>query len=124
MKKPTKKASSKKQRKPFSYTTINGVRTPMYLPAKAAETSSSTRFVRVRLSYVLDMGREYFERGLPHEVVGLKDDVGGLILRGLVHASTPFRVRYELGVIKLVPESVVLKLNTMRGKSKARKAKR
>ena len=120
MKKPTKKASSKKQRKPFSYTTINGVRTPMY-PAK---TSSSTRFVRVRLSYVLDMGREYFERGLPHEVVGLKDDVGGLILRGLVHASTPFRVRYELGVIKLVPESVVLKLNTMRGKSKARKAKR
>jgi hypothetical protein len=94
---------------------------------KKAKTSSKTssrsrraprtihgRCVRVDLSYVLDMGRDFHVSGLPHEVVGLKDDAGGLILRGLVHASTPFRVRYELGDIKLVPSSIKLAIKVVR----------
>jgi len=89
----------------------------MKKPNKKAKTSSkrSSRFVRIQLSYVLDLGREFTSSMLPHEVVGLKDDVGGLILRGLVHSSTPFRVRYELGDIKLVPSSIVLKTSVVRG---------
>jgi hypothetical protein len=75
------------------------------------------RCVRVDLSYILDMGRDFHVSGLPHEVVGLKDDAGGLILRGLVHSSTPFRVRYELGDIKLVPSSIKLAVKVVRAKT-------
>lgn len=94
MKKPTKKASSKRE--------------PQALQGHC---------VRIDLSYVIDLGRDFYVRGLPHEVVGLKDDIGGLILRGLVHSSTPFRVRYELGDIKLVLPSMKLKVRVVRSKS-------
>ena len=79
-------------------------------PGKAKKSSSkrrpskTRRHVRIQLEYVLDLGRSFFEG--PHEIAGLKDDVGGLIVRGLLHANPGLRARYELGDIKLVPESI------------------
>jgi hypothetical protein len=91
------------------------------LRSRRAPRTIHGRCVRVDLSYILDMGRDFHVSGLPHEVVGLKDDVGGLILRGLVHSSTPFRVRYELGDIKLVPSSIKLVVKAVRGKKRSSK---
>ena len=78
-------------------------------PTKASSKKSSSksrarRHVRVRLEYVLDLGRKFFEG--PHEIAGLKDDIGGLIVRGLLHANPGLRARYELGDIKLVTSSI------------------
>lgn len=71
---------------------------------KAIASSKGRRHVRIKLEYVLDLGRNFFEG--PHEIAGLKDDVGDLIVRGLLHANPGLRSRYELGDIKLVPASI------------------
>ena len=74
--------------------------------AVTAKSRKSRRYVRIQLDYVLDLGRYFFEG--PHEIAGLKDDVGGLIIRGLLHANPRLRARYEAGDIKLVPDSIKL----------------
>jgi hypothetical protein len=67
-------------------------------------SSKARQHVRVQLEYVLDLGRSFFEG--PHEIAGLKDDLGGLIIYGLLHANPGLRARYELRDIKLVPASI------------------
>lgn len=74
------------------------------LAAKKLKARKVRRHVRIQLEYVLDLGRSFFEG--PHEIAGLKNDVGGLIVRGLLHVNPGIRLRYELGDIKLVPASI------------------